>query len=57
MDLHIFADPDPGRQNLADPDPKYCSPPPLGEVLKIKWVKRHLKTLIHIKNFLFFLQV
>ena len=23
VDLHIFADPDPGRQNLADPDPKY----------------------------------
>ena len=27
MDLHIFADPDPGSQNLADPtdpDPKHC---------------------------------
>ena len=27
MDPHIFADPDPGSQNLADPtdpDPKHC---------------------------------
>jgi len=27
VDLHIFADPDPGSQNLADPtdpDPKHC---------------------------------
>ena len=24
MDPHIFADPDSGSQNLADPDPKYC---------------------------------
>jgi len=23
VDLHIFADPDPGNQNLADPDPKH----------------------------------
>ena len=25
VDPHIFADPDPGSQNLADPDPKHCS--------------------------------
>jgi len=28
MDPHIFADPDPGSQNLADPmdpDPKHCN--------------------------------
>ena len=24
VDPHIFADPDPGSQNLADPDPKHC---------------------------------
>ena len=23
VDPHIFADPDPGSQNLADPDPKH----------------------------------
>ena len=36
MDPHIFADPDPGSQNLAeltDPDPKHC----LKEVLKGLW--------------------
>ena len=25
-DPHIFADPDPGRQNLPDPDLKHCEP-------------------------------
>ena len=25
VDPHIFADPDPESQNLADPDPKHCS--------------------------------
>ena len=26
LDAHIFADPDPGRQNLPDPDLKHCEP-------------------------------
>jgi len=26
LDPHIFADQDPGSQNLADPDPKHCPP-------------------------------
>ena len=46
MDPHIFADPDPGSQNLADPtdpdpDPKHC-------IFLIKEVPQLTKTEIKI---------